>query len=78
MISYFLHIALLKGDKCYHAISRDLSCRTHELLKLENGDVSFKTVGSSHAEVVVNGKTETRPKTKYRYFGLFILGTPPD
>jgi integrase len=32
-------------DRCYHAISRDLSCRPHEILKLKIRDLSFKTVG---------------------------------
>jgi integrase len=48
-------------DKCYHAMSRDLSCRPAEILKLKVRDVVFKTVGNSqYAEVVVNGKTGTR------------------
>jgi integrase/recombinase XerD len=58
----FLEYCPSKRDRCYHAISRDLSCRPHELLKLKIRDVSFKTVGTSqYAEVVVNGKTGTRP-----------------
>ena len=58
----FLKYCPSKRDRCYHAISRDLSCRPHELLKLKIRDISFKTVGSSqYAEVVVNGKTGTRP-----------------
>jgi hypothetical protein len=49
-------------DRCYHAISRDLSCRPHEILKLKIRDLSFKSVGTSqYVEVVVNGKTGTRP-----------------
>ena len=43
-------------------VSRDLSCRPHEILKLKIRDISFKSIGSSqYAEVVVNGKTGTRP-----------------
>jgi integrase/recombinase XerD len=58
----FLKYCASKRDRCYHAISRDLSCRPHELLKLKIRDISFKMVGSSqYAEVVVNGKTGTRP-----------------
>jgi site-specific recombinase XerD len=49
-------------EKCYHAISRDLSCRPSEILKLKMKDLTFKTVGSSqYVEIVVNGKTGTRP-----------------
>jgi integrase/recombinase XerD len=58
----FLKYCPSKRDRCYHAISRDLSCRPHELLKLKIRDISFKMVGpSQYAEVVVNGKTGTRP-----------------
>jgi integrase len=58
----FLKYCPSKRDKCYHAVSRDLSCRPHELLKLKRKDLSFKMIGSNqYAEVVVNGKTGTRP-----------------
>jgi hypothetical protein len=58
----FLKYCPSKRDRCYHAISRDLSCRPHEILRLKVKDLSFKFVGSSqYAEVVVNGKTGTRP-----------------
>src|SRR5918995_6315596 len=58
----FLKYCPSKRDKCYHAISRDLSCRPHEILKLKIRDVAFKTIGSSqYAEVVVSGKTGRRP-----------------
>jgi integrase/recombinase XerD len=58
----FLKYCPSKRDKCYHAISRDLSARPHEILKLKIRDIAFKTIGSSqYAEVVVNGKTGTRP-----------------
>jgi integrase/recombinase XerD len=51
-----------KRDSCYHAISRDLSARPHEILKLKIKDIAFKTAGSSqYVEVVVNGKTGRRP-----------------
>jgi hypothetical protein len=59
----FLKYCPSKRDKCYHAISRDLSARPHEILKLKIRDTSFKTVpsGRQYVEVVVNGKTGTRP-----------------
>jgi integrase/recombinase XerD len=58
----FLKFCPSARDRCFHAISRDLSCRPHEILKLKIRDVAFKTIGSSqYAEIVVNGKTGTRP-----------------
>jgi integrase len=49
-----------KPIKCYHAISRDTSCRPHEILKLRIKDIFFKTSGNyQYAEVLVNGKTGT-------------------
>jgi integrase len=58
----FLKYCPSKRDSCYHAISRDLSARPHEILKLKIKDVVFKTTGRyQYAEVVVNGKTGTRP-----------------
>jgi integrase len=58
----FLKYCPSKRDRCYHAISRDLSCRPHEILKLKIRDLSFKSVGTAqYVEVVVNGKTGTRP-----------------
>lgn len=58
----FLKLCPSKRMKCYHAISRDTSCRPHEILKLKIRDVAFKTIGTSqYAEVVVNGKTGTLP-----------------
>jgi integrase/recombinase XerD len=51
-----------KRDICYHAISRDLSCRPAEILDLRIRDVPFKMAGNSsiYAEVLVNAKTGTR------------------
>ena len=50
-----------KRDRCYHAISRDSSCRPHELLKLKIKDLVFKLVGDrQYAEILVNGKTGQR------------------
>ena len=58
----FLKYCPSKREKCYHAMSRDLSCRPHEILKLKIKDIAFKTVGSyQYAEIVVNGKTGSRP-----------------
>jgi integrase/recombinase XerD len=57
----FLKYCPAKRERCYHAISRDLSARPHEIVKLKIRDLSFKTIGSSqYVEVVVNGKTGTR------------------
>jgi integrase len=59
----FLKYCPSKREKCYHAISRDLSCRPHEILKLKIKDLAFKSIGNNghYAELVVNGKTGTRP-----------------
>ena len=57
----FLKWCPSKRDQCYHAISRDLSARPHEILSLHICDIVFKQVGSKqYAEVLVNGKTGTR------------------
>jgi integrase/recombinase XerD len=54
----FLKYCSSKRDRCYHAISRDSSCRPHELLKLKIKDVVFKMPGDrQYAEILVNGKT---------------------
>jgi integrase len=48
-------------DKCYHTISRDLSCRPHETLRLKLKDIHFKNSGDyQYAEVLLNGKTGSR------------------
>src|SRR5215831_665373 len=53
----FLRYCPSKRMKCYHAISRDTSCRPNEILKLRVKDIVFKTAGNhSYAEVLVNGK----------------------
>jgi integrase/recombinase XerD len=58
----FLKFCPSKREKCYHAISRDSSCRPHEILKLKIRDIAFKTAGDyQYAEVLVNGKTGSRP-----------------
>jgi integrase len=59
----FLRYCPSKRIKCYHAVSRDTSCRPHEILNLRIKDIVFKTIASNHyqyAEVLVNGKTGSR------------------
>jgi len=57
----FLRYCPSKRMKCYHTISRDTSCRPHEILKIRVEDIIFKTAGNhQYAEVLVNGKTGTR------------------
>ena len=48
----FLEYCPTKREKCYHVISRDLSCRPSEILRLKIKEVAFKTIGTSqYAEV---------------------------
>jgi integrase/recombinase XerD len=57
----FLRYCPSKRNRCYHTLSRDSSCRPHELLKLRTKDLVFKTSGDyQYAEITVNGKTGTR------------------
>jgi integrase len=57
----FLKYCPTKRSKAYHAVSRDLSCRPHELLKLKIKDIQFKFVGNrQYVEVTLNGKTGNR------------------
>ena len=57
----FLKYCPSKRDRCYHAISRDSSCRPHELLKIRIKDIVFKMVRDrQYAEILVNGKTGQR------------------
>jgi hypothetical protein len=42
----FLRYRPSKRDKCYHAISRDLLARPHEILKLKIKDIAFKAIGT--------------------------------
>jgi integrase/recombinase XerD len=52
-----------KRLKCFHAMSRDTSCRPNELLKLRIKDIVFKNVSTGmrqYAEILVNGKTGSR------------------
>ena len=46
---------------CYHAVSRDSSCRPSELLRVKVKDVMFKMAGNKqYAEILVSGKTGSR------------------
>jgi integrase len=57
----FLEWCPNKRDRCYHAISRDLSARPSEILNLKSKDIVIKSIGTKqYAEVLVNGKTGTR------------------
>jgi hypothetical protein len=57
----FLKYCPSRCDKCYHMVSRDTSCRPHEIPKLKIKDIGFKTAGNNqYAEVLVNGKTGSR------------------
>jgi hypothetical protein len=57
----FLKYCPTKREKCYHAISRDTSCRPHEITKLKIRGIVFKTTGNSqYAEALVSGKTGAR------------------
>ena len=58
----FLKFCPSKRTKCFHVISRDTSCRPHELVKLRIKDIVFKSSPGNrqYAEVLVNGKTGSR------------------
>jgi integrase len=50
----FLKYCPSKRDRCYHTVSRDLSCRPHEILNLRIKDIAFKTNGNyQYAEILV-------------------------
>jgi integrase len=58
----FLKYCPTKRERLYHALSRDTSCRPHEITNLKIRDILFKTTGKSqYAEANVNGKTGNRP-----------------
>jgi integrase len=58
----FLKYCPSSRDRLYHSLSRDTSCRPHEILKLKIRDIAFKTTGNyQYAEALVNGKTGSRP-----------------
>ena len=57
----FLRYCSSPRERCYHMISRDTSCRPHEILGIRMKDVVFKMAGDrQYAEVLVNGKTGSR------------------
>jgi integrase len=57
----FLKYCPSTREKCYHMISRDLSCRPNEILKLKLKDIHFKNSDNyQYAEVLLNGKTGSR------------------
>jgi len=58
----FLKYCPSKRMKFFHAMSRDTSCRPHELLKLRIKDIVFRNASGNrqYAEVLVNGKTGSR------------------
>ena len=57
----FLKYCPSARERCYHTISRDLSCRPHEILKLRLKDIHFKNSSDcQYAEVLLNGKTGNR------------------
>jgi len=57
----FLKWVTNKRDRCYHTMSRDTSCRPHELLALKIKDIVFKNIDKyQYAQIVVNGKTGSR------------------
>ena len=58
----FLRYCPNKRDRCYHAVSRDTSCRPSEILKLKIKDIVFKNANGNlqYAEALVNGKTGSR------------------
>jgi integrase/recombinase XerD len=59
----FLKYCPSKRMKAYHTVSRDTSCRPHEILKLKIKDIVFKLTPDKtkqYAEVLVNGKTGSR------------------
>ena len=61
--SLFLKYCPSKRLKLYHVLASDSSCRPHELLNLKIKDIVFKVTGDGkqYAEVLVNGKTGSRP-----------------
>jgi integrase len=59
----FLKYCPSKLIQCYHTMAKDTSYKPHEILKLRIKDVTFKITSDKYqyAEVVVNGKTGSRP-----------------
>jgi integrase len=58
----FLKYCPSKRERCYHMIAKDTACRPHEILGLRIKDIVFKMSNNrQYAEVMVNGKTGSRP-----------------
>jgi hypothetical protein len=55
----FLKYCPNKRDRCYHTISRDLSCRPHELLKLRIRDITFKSPKEFTGEILAPSEYPT-------------------
>ena len=67
----FLSYCPSRRDRCYHMISKDTSCRPHEILKLKIKDLVFKTSGNiQYAEVLVSGKTGQQTYTFDQFYSL--------
>jgi hypothetical protein len=58
----FLRYCPNKRDRCYHAVSRDISGRVSEILGISIRNIHFQVTADKkqYAEVVINGKTGTR------------------
>jgi integrase/recombinase XerD len=57
----FLKWCPKERDRCYHAISRDMSARPLEILNLKIKDIVTKNINNKqYAEILVNGKTGSR------------------
>lgn len=58
----FLKYCPDKRIQCYHAVSRDMSARPSEILRLRVKEINFKTAGDkTYAQISVSGKTGSRP-----------------
>ncbi len=72
--SLFLKHSPEKRDRCYHAMANDTSCRSHELLSLNIGDIKFKTssTGIQYAEVHISD-SKTKPRTLPLIFSISYI-----
>jgi integrase/recombinase XerD len=59
----FLKYCHSKRIKCFHAMSRDISCRPHELLKLRIKDIMFKNESTGNKQFGDLSEREDRFKT---------------
>jgi hypothetical protein len=55
--SIFLRYCPSKRDRCYYAMTNDMSARPHEILNIKINDIHFKTTeeGTQYAEVLITG-----------------------